>query len=80
MAAHPLSHFRLFAASWNVPCQTPLSMEYSRHEYWSGLPFPSPGKFPDPGIEPMSLVYPALAGRFFTTGAPREAQEMAMSQ
>ena len=80
MAAHSLSHFRLFAASGSAPCQIPLSMEFSRQEYWSGLPFPTPGKFPDPGIEPMSLVYPALAGRFFTTSAPREAQEMAMFQ
>ena len=42
------------------PRQTPLSMEFSRQEYWSGLPFPSPGDLPDPGIEPMSLVPPAL--------------------
>ena len=39
-------------------------MEFSKQEYWSGLPFPSPGDLPDPGIEPRS---PALAGRFFTT-------------
>ena len=42
-------------------------MEFLRQEYWSGLPFPSPGDHPDPGIEPMSLVSSALAGRFFTT-------------
>ena len=46
----------------------PLSMEFSRQEYWCGLPFPTPGDLPDPGIEPASLVSPALAGRFFTTG------------
>jgi len=42
-------------------------MEFSRQEYWSELPLPSPGDLPNPGIEPMSLAYPALAGRFFTT-------------
>ena len=40
--------------------QTPLSMEFSRQEYWSGLPFPSPGSLPDPGIEPGSLTSPTL--------------------
>ena len=44
-------------------CQPPLSMEFSRKEYWSGLPFPSPGDIPDPGVEPTS---PASAGGFFT--------------
>ena len=45
----------------------PLSMEFSRQEYWSGLPFPTSGDLPDLGMEPTSLVSPALAGRFFTT-------------
>ena len=52
--------------------QASLSMGFSRQEYWSGLPFPSPGDLPNPGIEPVS---PALAGRFFTTeplGKPKE--------
>ena len=44
-------------------------MEFSRQEYWSGLPFPPPGDFPDPGINPMSLMSPALAGGFFTTSS-----------
>ena len=44
-------------------------MGFSRQEYWNGLPFPSPGHVPNPGIEPVSLVSPALAGRFFTTSA-----------
>ena len=44
-----------------------LSMEFSRQEYWSQLPFPTPGDRPNPGIEPTSLESPALAGRFFTT-------------
>ena len=50
-----------------VAHQAPLSMEFSRQEYWSGLPFPTPGVFPDPGIEHTSLVSPVLVGRFFTT-------------
>ena len=45
-------------------------MEFSRQEYRSGMPFPSPGDLPDPGIELVSLVSPALAGRFFTTAPP----------
>ena len=61
-----LSCIQLFAASWAVAQQVPLSMEFSRQEYWSGLPFPSPWDLPNPGIEPASLASPALAGRFFT--------------
>ena len=52
-----LSHVRLFAAPWTVAYQAPLSMGFSRQEYWSGFPFPSPGDLPNPGIEPGS---PAL--------------------
>ena len=52
---------------WTVACQAPLSMGFSRQEYWSGLPFPSPRDHPNPGYEPMS---PALAGGFFTTEPP----------
>ena len=52
----PLSHVRLFATSWTVACQAPQSMDFSRQEYWSGLPFPSPGDHSDPGIEPGSLA------------------------
>ena len=58
---------RLFVIPWAVGCQTPLSMEFSRQEYWSGLPFPSSGDLPDPEIKPKSLMSPALAGKFFTT-------------
>ena len=55
---------------WTVACQAPLSMGFSRQEDWSGLPFPSPGDLPHPGIKPASLTSsPALAGRFFTTSA-----------
>ena len=52
---------------WTVACQAPLSMGFSRQEYWSGLPFPPPDDVPDSGIEPTSPVSPALAGGFFTT-------------
>ena len=52
----------------------PLSMEFSRQEYWSGLPFPTPGDLPDPEIKPASLASPALASKFFTTSATQEAQ------
>ena len=51
----------------HIACQAPLSMGFSRQEYWSGLPFPSPGDLPNPGIKPRS---PALAGGFFTTEPP----------
>ena len=63
------SHVLLFAASWTVACQSPLSVGFSRHEYWSGLLFPTPGDLSDPGIEPLSLEAPASAGGFFTTSA-----------
>ena len=62
-----LSCVRLFVTPWTVAHQAPLSMEFSRQEYWSGLPFPSPGDLLGPGIKPPSLV---LAGRFFTTEPP----------
>ena len=60
---------RLFATLWTVALHVPLSMGFSRQEYWSGLPCPPPGDLPDPGTEPVSLLSPALAGKFFTTGA-----------
>ena len=63
---------QLFAILWIVACQVPLSMGFSRQEYWSGLPFPPPGDLPDPGIEPLSLASPALAGRFLTTSTTGE--------
>ena len=47
-----LRRVRLFATPWTVAYQAPQSMEFSRQEYWSGLPFPSPGNLPDPGMEP----------------------------
>ena len=56
-----------------VTCQAPLSMGFSKQEHWIGLPFPSPRDLPDPGIEPESLMSPALAAGFFTTSATWEA-------
>ena len=58
------------AQSWTIACQAPQSVEFSRQEYWSKLPFPTPGDLTNPGIEPTSLASPALAGRFFTTAPP----------
>ena len=54
---------------WTAAHQAALSMGFSREEYWSGLPYLAPGDLSDPGIEPASLVSPALAGGFFTTSA-----------
>ena len=56
------SLIRLFATLWAAACQVPLSVGFSRQEYWSGLPLSPPGDLPDPGIEPTSLMPPALAG------------------
>ena len=56
-----------YVTPWTVARQAPLSMGLSWQEYWSGLPFPSPGDLPNPGIE---TTFPALAGRFFTTVPP----------
>ena len=59
-----------FATPWTVAHQAPLSTGYPRQEYWNGLPLPSPGGLPDPGIKPESLAVSTLAGRFFTTVTP----------
>ena len=67
-------HVRLFVTLWTIAHQAPLSMGFSRQEHWSRLPCPSPGDLPKPGIKPMSLGSPALAGGFFTTSATWEAQ------
>ena len=78
MCACVLSHFShvwLFGTLGTVARQAPLSMEFSRQEHWSGLPFPSPGDLPNPGIKPVSLMSPALVGGFFTTSAPWKTHE-----
>ena len=64
-----LSLVPLFVTPWTIACWAPLSMRFPRQEYWSGLPFPSLGDLPDPGIEPVST---ALADGFFTTEPPRK--------
>ena len=61
------SRVQLFETPWTVTHQVPLSMGFSRQEYWSGLPCPPPGDLPDPGIEPVSLTSSAVASGFFTT-------------
>ena len=70
VCARVLSHIPLFATPWTIAHKAALSMEISRQEYWSGLPFPSPEDLPSPGIKPMSLVSLAVAGWFFTTVSP----------
>ena len=62
-----LSRVRLFATLWTVTYRAPPSVGFSRQEYWSGLPFPSPGDLPDPGIEPGS---PALQADALTSEPP----------
>ena len=64
MKVKSLSHVRLFPTLWTVTCQAPPSMGFSRQEYWSGLPFSSPGDFPNPGIE---LRSPALWADFLAS-------------
>ena len=66
--------YMVFATPWIVARQAPLSMGFSRQEYWSGLPCPPPEDLPNSGIEPLSLMSPSLAGRFFTTSATWEVQ------
>ena len=68
-----LSHFnhvQLFMTLWTVAHQAPLSMGFSRQEYWNGLPCPPPRDLLNPGIEPVSLKSPALTGNFFTAEPP----------
>ena len=72
MLSH-LSHVQLFVTLWIVAHQAPLSMGFSRQEYWSGLLCPPPGDLPNLGVKPVSPASPALAGRFFTTSATWEA-------
>ena len=76
--AQSLIHAQLFLTPWTVACQAPLSVEFSRQEYWSELSFPSAGDLPDSGIKPAS---PALIGRFFTAepqGRPRHPKRISL--
>ena len=63
----------LLVTPWAIAHQAPLSMAFSRQEYWSGLPCPPPGDLPDPGIKSMPHMSPGLAGRFFTTSTTCKA-------
>ena len=65
-----LSRVRLFATPWTIAHEAPPSMEFSRQEYWSGLPFPSPGDLPNPGIEPGS---PTLQADTLPSEPPRKS-------
>ena len=62
-----LSHIRLFVTPWTVDHQPPLSIRFSRQEYWSGLPFSPPGDLPNPGTEPKSPVSSALQANSLPT-------------
>ena len=77
MKVKSLSRVRLFATPWNVAFQAPLSMGFSRQEYWSGLPHPPSGHLPNRGIKLASLVSPELAGRFCTTITTWKALDLA---
>ena len=72
-----LSHVGLFVTPWTVARLAPLSMEFSKQEYWSELPFPTPGDLPHPRI---GLVSPALAGEFFTTAPPGKPNYVVFSK
>ena len=66
------SPVRLFVTVWTVAHQAPVSMEFSRQEYWSGLPFPSPGDLPDPAIKPMTLALQAGSLPSEPPGKPKD--------
>ena len=76
-----LSHVQLFVTPWFllVAHLVPLSVELSKQECWSGLPFPAPGDLPDQGITPLSPVAAALAGGFFTTEPPGKPRNHLLS-
>ena len=68
MLSH-FSHIQLFVIRWTAAHQAFLFMEFCREEYWGGLPCPPPGHLSDPGGNPRLIMFPALAGGFFTTSA-----------
>ena len=75
LTEHVCSVVSDFAIPWTVARQAPLSMEFSKQEYWSGLPFHSPGDLPDLGIEPMSFAAPDLADSSLHTAPPGKPTE-----
>ena len=74
VCVHTHSHVQPFETPWTATCQASLSMGFSRQEYWSRLPIPTPGDLPNPGIEPVSLASPALVDWFYTTAAPEKPE------
>ena len=74
--AHRFSRVRLFATPWTVAPQAPLSMGFFRQEYWSGLPFPSPGDLPEPGIKPRSPSFEAGALTSEPPGKPSKGSRL----
>ena len=76
IAVQSPSRVELFSTPWTVAYQASLSMRFPRLESWSGLPLPSPGDLPNPGIKPASLAPPALAGGFFSTCTTWEAHSI----
>ena len=73
MCACTLRSVQVFVTPWTIDRQAFLSIGFSRQEYWSGLPFPTPGDLPDLGLKPTSLASPALASGFFTNCSTWEA-------
>ena len=71
---------QLFVTPWTVAYEAPLSMEFSRQEYWSGLPYPSPGDLPDPGIEPRSPTWEADALPSEPPGKPDDPEKATAKQ
>ena len=74
VALSHFSHVQLSATLWTVARQAPPSMGFSRQEYWNGLPGPSPGNLPDPGIKPTLHYVSCIAGMFFTMSATWETK------
>ena len=79
-AISSLRHIRLFVIPWTVARQAPLSTGFPRQEYWSGLPFPSPGDLPDPGIEPRSPTLQADALTYEPPGKPSRNEVVSKNQ
>ena len=76
MCVLSFSHVQLSATLWTVAHQTPLFMGFTKQKHWSEFPCPPPEDLPNPGIEPVFLMSPALAGGFFTSSATWEAQNI----
>ena len=71
-----ISCVRFFTTPWTIAFQAALSMEFSRQEYWSGLPLPTPGDLPEPGIEILSPAFLSLVGKCFNTVPPGKLLNM----